>query len=126
MRQTPAVNERMNQGRIGEMIRARRELLRRTQQDVADAAGIAKSRVSQIESGDGNAVKTLGQVAAALQARWLVYLIPADLPPERADLVERLVTLVARIEDRDVRHLSLMLDAYTDDLRLREQSRTSR
>lgn len=53
--------------RIGKAIRMRREFLRKTQQIVADAAGISRSHVSNIERGeDGWSAAALAKIAEEL------------------------------------------------------------
>lgn len=53
---------------IGENIRVRRKELRLTQQELADAAGVAQANISQFEKGhSAPSIDTLAKIAEALQ-----------------------------------------------------------
>lgn len=85
---TPALNERM----ASELVGLSRDIavtidhfLRHhkvSQKDLAGAMGVTEGRVSQILSGDSNlTVRSLAAIAAALDARFVLSLVPND--PQR-------------------------------------------
>jgi transcriptional regulator with XRE-family HTH domain len=83
MTEAPVETPALGDGRIdlGERLKAIRLLRRRTLKDVADAAGVSESFVSQLERGRSSAsVATLQRLAAALGIE-ISDLFAADGPP---------------------------------------------
>lgn len=75
---------------IGMMIRARREELRMTLEDVSKAVGVSKATVSRWESGDIHKLKrdNIQALAAVLHLDPVLFVMPAEvLTPEERELL---------------------------------------
>jgi transcriptional regulator with XRE-family HTH domain len=117
----------MDRKRIGELVRSAREAAGLSLRSAASrTGGTAFATWQQIESGRNNStVDTLADIAGALGMVWTIDLSPqAPRDARRQLLADRLVRVIDRLDERDLRLLSGQVDAYERELGLHGQSAT--
>jgi transcriptional regulator with XRE-family HTH domain len=119
----------MDRGRVGELVRQRRQAAGLSLRVAAGlSAGTHFSTWQQVETGTLNTtIDTLDDIAKTLKARWDLALLPeegAAMDPRRRILLDRLASIVDRLDDRDVKSLLAQVAAYEEDLGVQGHSKT--
>lgn len=112
----PRYSPVMERARIGNLVKERRELLKKTQPQCAALSDMTKGNWWHIEHGTISApVDTLSLVAKALEAHWEVRLIggPTEArDPERQELIDLTDRLADKLSQREVQLLLGQLRIY--------------
>lgn len=124
----PMADSNRLRSQFGEAVKRRRDALRLSLRRASKPGVVSHSSIGHIETGFVNAtVDMLAEVASVLGARWEVRLV-GDSDPARSEvrqeLLRRLDAVIDTLDERDVRHLLRVVQAYEADLGAQNQSRT--